>query len=282
MKKWVFLNNKFVEYEKASIPVLDRGFLYGDGVFETLKARGGNIFHLGQHVNRLRRGAEKLGIKCPFQEDEIEEILKRLLMKNGLKNAWIKIILTRGSAKGRLFPEGRIKPTFFITAGEFGGYPERMYKGGITVGISRYRINSASVTAGIKSLNYLNNVMAKIEAEEAGVDDALILNEKEMVVSATASNIFGVKNGVIYTPGEKSGTLPGITRQEVIKLARKLDIKVVEKEFGLRELQKMEEVFLTNTLMGVMPVVRVGERQLGSGRVGDITGELLSQMEGKA
>ncbi|MCL5773727.1 MAG: aminodeoxychorismate lyase [Firmicutes bacterium] len=279
MKKWVFLNKKFVEYKKASIPVSDRGFLYGDGIFETFKAGDGNIFRLDQHIGRLMKGAGKLGIKCPYQEKDIEGILGKILKKNGLKNAWIKIILTRGSTKGRLLPEGRVKPVFLVTAGKFIGYPRRMYREGISLAVSLYMINSASVTAGIKSLNYLDNVTARIEAERSGFDDALILNEKEMVVSATAGNIFGVKKGVLYTPGEKSGILPGITRREVIKLAGKLGIKVIEKEFDVNELLKMDEVFLTNTLMGIMPVVRVWKKRVGSGRVGEITGELSSQME---
>jgi len=272
-RRQVFLNGRFLWEDKASISIFDRGLLYGDGLFETLRSYGGEPFRLEAHLERLAQSAAFLQIPLPFETEEIKGALRKLLQQNRLKDAYVRITLTRGRLTGRL-DLGTKEPTLLIVAREFEPYPKRYYRQGMKAVISRIRREARSPLLQHKTLNYLPNILARTEAQESGADEAIFLNTARFLTEATVSNLFFVKEGQVLTPPVSSGLLPGITRAVVLNICRNKSIPAREKNLRQSEAAQADEAFLTNSLMEVMPLSFIEAKPIGSGRVGDLTRRL--------
>ncbi len=270
-----YLNNSFIPLDKAKISILDRGFLYGDGVFETMRAYGGIVFRLEKHIERLFKSLKALGIRIEADKPKTQKIVYKLLEKNKLKEAYVKIIVTRGRSAGLLIPSAVHRPTFAVYALPYKEEPGNVYKRGIKVFLARPRYNEKSATTGKKTLNYLDNILCRYEAKKRRFDDAVFINTEGFVSEATSSNIFLAKGKKLFTPCLKAGCLPGITRDEVIHLAKRF-LKNDVKETLIRAgaLYGADEIFLTNSLAEIIPVVRVDNHVIGRGMPGPLTGKL--------
>lgn len=277
---YININGKFYKEAEAKISVLDRGFLYGDGIFETMRVYNGNIFALDEHLKRLRSSARTILLKIPKSDKEIKKELSKTLERNGLrsKNAILKMEITRGVGPFGLGIKECNNPTMVIGAREFHSYPEEYYSKGVSVTFSRKVTRySSSFQSRIKSANYLSNILAKSEADDAGAFEAILLNEDGYVTEGTVSNVFVVKNGTLVTPPLNAGVLAGITRGVVLKLARGLKIKTQEKLFKPDFVYACEECFLTNVSIEILPVVKVNGRIISLGKSGEITLELKQE-----
>jgi len=265
----VYLNGRFIEDKDAKVSIMDRGFLYGDGVFETLRAYKGFIFKLESHIERLFKGIIYLDIKkIEITYDTLKKILYKLLVINNLNfsDAYIRITITRGIGEGRILSKGYFKPTILIVTTPYKKPPEKFYKNGVKLTIAKRCNWRLSEDADIKYISFLNNILAKMEAEDDSYE-CIMLNKEGFLTEGTVSNLFFVKNGVIYTPSRDTGILDGITRQTIIDIAKREGIKVLEGYFRIEELIKAEEVFITNTLIEVMPVSRIGEIWFNLGKM---------------
>lgn len=252
---YVYLNNKIVHSREARISVFDHGFLYGDGVFETIRVYDGVAFMLDEHLQRLFRSASLIGLNIPKTFSEIKIAVYETLQVNSLTNAYLRITVTRGEGAIGLDPALCKNPTFVIMTNEFKEYPISYYENGLKVIISNVKRNiKEAVDPRIKSLNFLNNILAKIEAKQHESHEAIMLNHQDYLAEGTISNIFFVKNEVLCTPSIECGILDGITRAIIIDLAIKNGIRVKEGEFTCDDLFSASEVFITNTTMEVMPV----------------------------
>lgn len=251
---------------EARVAAGDRGLLYGDGVFETLRAYEGEPFRLAGHVERLLAGAAALRIAPPCTAEELAEAVRETLRAGGLREAYVRITLTRGvgGAPGELRASG--PATLLIHARPYAGYDPGLYERGMRAMLARARRNETSPLARLKSLNYLDNCLARAEAAEEGFDEALFINTQGRVVEATAANLFVVRGGQVLTPPVSDGILPGITRAAVMEL-----VPVSEESPGPAELRAAQEAFLTNSLMEIMPLVAIGDRPIGDGRPGPMT-----------
>lgn len=272
----IYLNTRFVPLDKAKISILDRGFLYGDGVFETMRSYGGVVFRLEEHIERLSRSLKTLHIRPRVSKSKIQKIVYRLLDRNRLKNAYIKIIVTRGRSTGLLAPSPKTRPTLVIYAMPYKKFTKDIYQKGIRVSLSKSRYNEKSKLAGNKTLNYLDNILYRYDAGRKNFDDAILANTKGFISEASSSNIFLVKGKKVVTPCLESGCLPGITRQEIIRLAGKfLKNKVCETFIRTNTLYSADEIFLTNSLAEIVPVVKVDNRVVGDGKPGPLTKRLM-------
>ena len=273
----IFLNGSLIPQDEAKVSVLDRGFLYGDGVFETLRAYSGKIFCLNDHVNRLFRSANAIYLKTPFTKDYVEEALYRTLSENNLKDAYLRLTITRGISNPGLDIEGCLDPTITIISREFKGYHQSIYLHGISVAVVNTRkIPPSALNPEIKSLNFLNNIMARVEARRVDASEAIMLSTEGYVAEGTVSNIFIVKDGVVKTPPLSVGILNGVTRSLVIGLAQKNNIPLTEQLFQSEELYSADECFVTSTLYEVMPVTSINNKPVGTGHPGDISQSMLS------
>lgn len=273
----VFVNGKMVDEVKARLPVFDRGFLYGDGLFETMLSYSGDVFRLDRHLARLYGAAKSIRLGVPISRAGLKKAIYRLLRVNNLKDAYIRLAVSRGEGRVGLDATTARSSSIVIIAKPFHPYPAGLYKRGLSVYISSVRRNEGSPLSRIKSINYLNNIVARIESQDKGFNDALLLNNKGNLVCGAVSNIFLIKGKRLLTPREKDGILPGIIRREVIELAPKAGFKVREKSITPPEIFNSEEVFFTNTLMEIMPVTRVNNRRIGNGKVGRSV-ELLQRL----
>ncbi len=273
MKKMkIWMNGRLVDIAHAKISVSDRGFLYGDGVFETMRSYAGVVFRIDAHLDRLSGSLKVARIKPPYSRKYLKKMIYKSLAANGLKSAYIRITITRGEGRFALDLKDVFRPNTVIVAKEFGEYPDRMYKRGIrAMCVNSTRQNEYSQVAGIKSINYLNHIIARLDAKGRGFDEAILLNTRGDIAEGAASNIFLVKDSALATPSIDSGILPGITRDVVIEIARKLKIPLKEKTVTYRELINADEVFLTNSLVEVLPVVNIDRRAIGNPSPGDIT-----------
>jgi branched-chain amino acid aminotransferase len=268
----IFLNRRLVPSRQATVSVYDHGFLYGDGVYETFRAYGGVIFRADRHLSRLQHSASRIHLTLPHSPSKLRDILYRTLSENKLKEATLRLSISRGVGEPGLDPDLCQHPTIVVIPRAFKGYPESLYRQGLKATIvSTRRFGSESLDPQIKSTNFLNNILARIEAKKAGADEGLMLNREGYLAEGTVSNLFFVKKGSLYTPSLKTGLLNGITRQAVLELAQSVCIKVEENLFFPRDLAKADECFLTNTSMEVMPLTRVGKRRIGDGKPGPIT-----------
>lgn len=274
MEALVYLNGELVRLSQARISVTDYGFLYGYGLFETMRAYEGKVFLLERHLARLAAAADKLGFSVVTSD--LNAAVAEVLGANGLKNARIRITISIGEGAITPDPQTCKSPTILIVASEYHPMPEQTYQKGYKVIISSIRRHSQSSIAGLKSTNFLESMLARQEARKAGADEALCLNEKGLVAEGSMSNIFIVANQTLQTPDASSGILPGITRGFVMELAAKTGLKVVEVEVTQEALFQAEEVFLTNSLLEVMPVTAIDGRQVGSGVPGAVTTRLAA------
>jgi branched-chain amino acid aminotransferase len=273
----VFINGRFVPENKATVSIFDFGYLYGDGVFETMRAYNGFIFKLDAHLTRLSHSANQIRIPIPYGLGSIKNLCYQILKKNHLKNASLRITLSRGVGKTRFNPLSCKKPTFSILANPFTGYPKSFYHQGIKTNLLReYFFPPEKQTPKIKSCNYQPNVLAKIKVSRKNLQETLFFNQKGHMVEGITSNLFIVKNKKLLTPSLATGCLNGITRNTVIKIARTtLKLRVKETHFSSKEIFSSHECFLTNSLMEIIPVVQVEEKVIRNGKPGKITLDLL-------
>jgi len=253
MSRFVCLNGEIVERDAAKVSAFDRSFLYGDGLFETVRAYGGAPFMLAEHLARMANSAEALGIAMPTEGD-VATVVGRLIEMNELADAYVRITLSRGTHTGQLVPDEPLRPTLLIDVRELHPYPAEMVERGATVVISSSVHNSASHVSRHKTTSYLAGILARREAKERGADEAILLDHAGHVAEGAASNVFCVRGGRLLTPPLDMNILPGVTRGCVIELARESGIEAAEARFGAEELKTADEVFLTNSLMEVMPV----------------------------
>lgn len=275
----IYLNGEFVDEEEAKISVFDHGVLYGDGVFEGIRAYNGRVFRLRQHIDRLYESAKSILLDIGMTKEEMSEALLETLRRNSLRDAYIRLVVTRGKGDLGLDPRMCSKPTVFIIAAQIQLYPEELYEKGLEVVTVPTRRNIVEgVNPRIKSLNYLNNILAKIEANLAGVSEAILLNNEGYVTECTGDNIFIVKNGEVITPPPFLGILEGVTRNSILEIAEKLGYRTAEKVFTRHDLYVADECFLTGTAAEVVPVVKVDGRVIGEdGKPGKITATLIRE-----
>ncbi|MEM2001428.1 MAG: branched-chain-amino-acid transaminase [Candidatus Methanomethylicaceae archaeon] len=268
----VYIDGNFVPRSKAFISVFDHGFLYGDGVFEGIRAYNGYVFKLKEHIDRLYASAHTLKLDIPMTKDELSRAVVETLKKNSLKDAYIRLIVTRGEGDLGLDPRKCKKPSIIIIAGSIALLPKEVCEKGIRAIISWVRRDPIDATSHeVKSLNYLNSILAKIEANTYNADEAILLTPSGYVCEGTAENIFLIKNGEILTPPTYTGALPGITRQVIIEIAEKNGLKTKERLITVHELFNADEIFFTGTGAEIIPVVEVNGRTIGDGKPGKIT-----------
>ena len=267
----VWVNKKFFNIDKARISIFDRGFLYGDGVFETMRGYAGAVFKIDEHLDRLGRSLKVIGIRLPYSKNYLKKEIYRLIAVNKLKNAYIRLTLTRGEGRFGIEHKDALKPNVVIVAKKFTSYPGWMFDKGISCHVVKIRQNELSPISNVKSLNFLGYIMARFEAKAAGAYEAILLNTKDHIAEAATSNLFIVKGNTVMTPSITSGALPGITRAVIIKIAKSLGLKVIEKSLFYKELMNSDEVFLTNSLAEVLPVTKIDRKMIGLGLPGDIT-----------
>jgi branched-chain amino acid aminotransferase len=265
---YVYVNGKIVSGKDAVVSIFDHGFLYGDGIYETMRVYDGIIFMLDEHLRRLYRSASLIGLTVPLEIDILKISIYETLIANSLKNAYVRLTVTRGYGPIGLDPDLCPRPTVVIIAQEMKEYPYTLYKKGITLIVSKTRRNlSEAVPPRIKSLNFLNNILAKIEAKKKGAYEALMLNAYGKLTEGTISNIFFIKDSTLLTPSLHCGILDGITRGLVIEVALQKGVTVREGEFDKEELYSADEVFITNTTLEVMPVSSIDERLFSVGTI---------------
>ncbi len=268
----VYLNGKFVEQSKATVSVFDHGLLYGDGVFEGIRSYSGLIFKLREHIDRLYESAHTIMLRIPMTKPEMISVVKQSLRVNTLRDAYIRLVVTRGEGDLGLDPRKCAQPTVFIIADTIELYPKKLYEKGLElITVATQRNVPEALNPQIKSLNYLNNILAKIEAINAGYEEAIMLSPSGYVTECTGENIFVVKGKRLLTPPPYIGVLRGITRQTVMGLgtAQRLDVR--EELLTRHDLFNAEEVFLTGTAAEIVPVVKIDGRVIGSGTPGPVT-----------
>ncbi|RPI32802.1 MAG: branched-chain amino acid aminotransferase, partial [Nitrospiraceae bacterium] len=264
----IFLNKTIVPESEAVVSVYDHGFLYGDGIYETMRAYGGVVFMLEEHLERLARSASFLKLALP-DAGFITDAVYRTIEANKLSDAYIRVTVSRGRGPIGLDPALCKEPTFVVIAEPFSEYPEHLYRDGVKLIIAKTRRNLVeAVNPKIKSLNFLNNIFAKVEAKERGAYEAIMLNSEGLIAEGTISNIFFVKDDLLCTPASEVGVLDGITREIVISSAKKSGMKVSEGAFYPADLFSASEVFFTNTTSEIMPVAQV---ELVEYKVGEVT-----------
>ncbi len=273
MSQIVYLNGCLIPHSQAFTSALDYGFLYGFGLFETMRAYRGQVFRLEHHLSRLAHSAEILGL--PVRALALKGAVADTIQANQLSEARIRITVSIGEGAMPPDPSTCNKPTVLIVAEHYQPYPEQVYQKGFRAVVSSIRRNSQSPLSRLKSANYLESILARQEARAAGVDEALCLNEKGLLAEASMSNIFLVSDGILRTPGQESGILPGITRQTILELASQLGINTLEQDIRLDELSQTQEAFLTNSLIEVMPLTEIAGKPVGSGRPGPLSRRLM-------
>ena len=272
----IYLDGKFVDEADAKISVFDHGLLYGDGVFEGIRLYGGNIFRLEEHLERLEYSAKAILLKLPLTRKELSEVTCETCRQNNLTDAYIRLVVTRGVGDLGLAPWLCPKPTVFVIASKITLYPQEHYDNGLAiVTVPTRRINPAALPPTIKSLNYLNNILGKIEARQFGALEAIMLNDQGYIAECTADNVFIVHKGELLTPAASQGALKGITRSAIFAIAQELGIPIREQEQTRYDVWIADECFLTGSGAEVIPVVKLDGREIGSGRPGPLTQRVL-------
>jgi len=267
----VYIDGQFVDKEDAKISVFDHGLLYGDGIFEGIRIYDGNIFRLEEHLERFEFSAKALMLNLPWSRQEISEVVCESCRINGLTNGYIRLIATRGKGDLGLSPEKCPTPTLISIADAIELYPEEFYEQGLKiVTVPTRRTNPAALNPAIKSLNYLNNIMGKIEARQAGALEAIMLNDQGLVAECTGDNLFVLMKGKLFTPSAQQGALKGITRDTIFDIASELGVPIAEHELTRYDIWNSEECFLTGTGAEVIPVVALDGRQIGDGVPGEV------------
>jgi branched-chain amino acid aminotransferase len=268
----IWLNGSLVDESDAKISVFDHGLLYGDGVFEGIRIYSSKIFELDAHLNRLYESAKVLRLKIDMTPQQLAEVTRQTVKANNVVNGYIRLVVTRGVGSLGINPFVCERPQIFIIADSIQLYPEEVCETGIKViSACTIRNHPLAIPPQVKSLNYLNNILAKIEALDAGVPEAIMFNHEGFVAEASGDNVFIVKNGVIYLPPIQAGSLEGITRAVVMRLAKHEGIEVVEKNLTRFDLYVADEFFLTGTAAEVVGVIEIDGRQISGGKPGEIT-----------
>ncbi|MCK4994374.1 MAG: branched-chain-amino-acid transaminase [Candidatus Omnitrophica bacterium] len=274
----VYIDGKLVEKDKAKISVFDHGLLYGDGVFEGIRSYKSLVFKLKEHIDRLYESAHTIMLDIPMSKAQMTKAVINTLKANKLKDAYIRVLITRGVGDLGLDPRKCKKASIIIITDNIVLYPKELYQKGLEIiTVPTVRNLSSAVDPQIKSLNYLNNIMAKIEAINSGYQEAIMLNSMGFVAECTGDNIFMIKNKQLYTPPQSMGTLRGITRDAVIAVAKGAKIQTHENILTRHEIFNADELFLTGTAAEVIPVVKVDSRKIGNGKPGKITLQLLKE-----
>ncbi len=285
MESQIYLDGKWVPKSEAKISVFDHGLLYGDGVFEGIRAYNGLVFKLDEHLKRLWESAHTITLKVPIGPAEMKKAIIETLKRNKLLDSYIRVVVTRGVGDLGLSPWLCKKATVFIITDKIALYPKSLYQKGLEIiTVPTVRNLPEAVNPSIKSLNYLNNIMAKIEAKNGGCIEALLLNHQGYVAECTGDNVFmikktgkgnALKDYILLTPPTYLGALKGITRQAILEIASKIKLPFEERILTRHDLFNADEVFLTGTAAEVIPVVKIDGREIGSGKPGKITGLLL-------
>ena len=274
----IFIDGKYLNERDAKVSVFDHGLLYGDGVFEGIRAYNGRVFKLKEHIDRLFYSAKAILLEIPMSHAELMKATVETIRVNKLRDCYVRLVVTRGVGNLGLNPRSCKKPTVFIIAGKIQVYPPELYaKGMDIVTVPTVRNLHSALNPAIKSLNYLNNILAKIEANNAGVEEAVMLNAEGFVAECTADNLFIIKQGEVFTPPNSAGALYGITRQTVIELAQASGLKVSEPNLTRYDLFNADECFLTGTGAEIMPVVKIDGRVIGTGKPGKLTRGLVEK-----
>ncbi|MEQ9412065.1 MAG: branched-chain-amino-acid transaminase [Fuerstiella sp.] len=278
MSLQIYLAGKLVPQEQAVVSVFDHGLLYGDGVFEGIRVYGGKVFLEQQHIDRLYESARAIRLEIPMSRDEMVSAVRETVAANSISDGYVRLIVTRGAGTLGLDIRRTSNPQVIIIADTISLYPQELYDNGLKlITASTIRNHSAALSPRIKSLNYLNNILAKIEGTDAGTVEALMLNHKGEVAECTGDNIFIVKHGVLKTPPPEAGILEGLTRNAVIGLAREAGIEVQEIPLVRHDIFVADECFLTGTAAEVIAVVSLDGRTIGDGQPGPVTRNLLER-----
>ena len=273
----IYVDGTLYAKEDAKVSVFDHGFLYGDGVFEGIRVYEGNVFRLREHIDRLYESANTIALEIPMTRDQMIGATLETVAVNRKKDVYIRLVVSRGPGDLGIDPAKCRRPTIVIIADSISLYPQELYdNGAVLVTASVRRVPLESLDPRIKSLNYLNNILAKLEAKNAGCMEAVMLNHQGLVAECTADNIFMVKQGGLKTPDLMQGALGGITRAAVLDLARRDGVPAQETVLGLHDLYNADECFLTGTGAEIVPVVNIDGRTIGSGQPGPLTRRLLA------
>ncbi|HEY5079955.1 MAG TPA: branched-chain-amino-acid transaminase [Opitutaceae bacterium] len=276
----IYLNGSLVEEADAKVSVFDHGLLYGDGVFEGIRLYGGNVFRLDEHLERFENSAKAILLEMPLTRAQWSAAICDTCRANGLTDGYIRAVVTRGVGDLGLAPWLCSKASYFVIASKISLYPKEHYENGLSiVTVATRRIGPAEIPATIKSLNYLNNILAKIEARQAGALEAIMLNELGHVAEATADNVFIVHKGEILTPSASQGALKGITRSTIIDISKSLGIPERECTLTRYDIWCADECFLTGSGAEVIPVVKLDGRVIGTGKPGPVTQRLMAEFK---
>jgi branched-chain amino acid aminotransferase len=273
----VYIDGKFFDHRDAKISVFDHGLLYGDGIFEGIRAYNGRVFRLKEHIDRLFFSAKALLLTIPISRSKITEAVTESCRRNRIRDGYIRLVVTRGVGTLGLNPNRCKRPSVIVIADKIQLYPRELYERGMEiVTVPTVRNLHSALNPAIKSLNYLNNILAKIEANSAGCEEAVMLNAEGFVAECTGDNIFIVKEGQLLTPPLSAGALYGITRRVVIELAAQAGVTVTEPNLTRYDLFNADECFLTGTGAEIVPVVKIDGRVIGTGKPGRLTRKLVS------
>jgi branched-chain amino acid aminotransferase len=280
MKEIVYLNGKFIPREKAYISISDHGFLYGYGLFESMRAYNGKIFLLNRHIKRLHDAAKVIGLESKLKDIDLEKACNETLAANKLKEARVRLTVTNGEGLALPWVDKGGQPV--VTAQAYTPFPEEKYNRGFRVGIASVRRMKQSVFSTMKSINYLLNVVARMETAEKGFDETILLNDAGYIAEGGGSNVFFVEGERLITPSADSGIIPGVTREVVLGIAKKIGIKTSEINVGIKAIKQSDEMFMTNAVIEIMPVVAVADEKgkksiIGEGKPGKVTRRLMEE-----
>jgi branched-chain amino acid aminotransferase len=278
----VYLDGQFVESEDAKISVFDHGLLYGDGIFEGIRLYDGCVFKLEEHLERLEYSAKAILLEMPWSRQEISDAICETCRINNLKDGYIRLVVTRGKGSLGLSPKTCVSPSIIIIADHLSLYPAEYYEKGLEIiTVPTRRVNPAALSPAVKSMNYMNNILAKMEADRLGYIEALMLNDQGYVAECTGDNVFIFHKGKIMTPPFHAGALRGVTREVVLEIAEDLGIPVIQENMTRYDIWIAEECFLTGTAAEVIPVVEVDGRIIGDGKPGKVTGQFLTNFRSR-
>ena len=278
----IYLDGEFVNEPDAKVSVFDHGLLYGDGVFEGIRFYNGRVFLFDEHLDRLYDSAKAIMLTVPLERAELAEAVKETVRQNKLRDGYIRLVVTRGKGDLGLNPNKCTTPTIFIIAATIELYPEKYYTEGLRVNtVPTQRVSPAALSPAIKSLNYLNNILAKIEGNLYGAQESILLNQQGFVAECTADNIFVIKQDKIFTPLVSDGALGGITRRLMFQLATEMGREIIEANLTRYDLFVADELFLTGTGAEVVPISEIDGRQIGAGKVGPVTSDFIKHFRDK-